>query len=155
MYEITVSFTSDQPGLYEQWLIFDFNMRPVLRQKLRVNVGCREETLRLTPAPEFLQEPSEPSVVRIIEPWNDENVAIMPFHESAEAERALLNEYKLFVKPQMNRTITRENYKESMHMFLYQEEKEEVQLLARYIYLYSSCFYIVIIVFAILDKMFQ
>ncbi|KAI7808056.1 helicase with zinc finger domain 2 [Triplophysa rosa] len=138
VYDIAVSFTSDQPGLYEQWLIFDFNMRPVLRQKLRVNVGkdikvahCCEETSDLTPAPEVLQEPSEPPTVRIIEPWNEENVKIVPFSERAEAERALLNKYKLFVKPQMNRTMTHENYKESMHMFLYQEEKEEGQLLAR------------------------
>lgn len=131
VYEITVSFTSDQPGLYEQWLIFDFNMRPVLRQKLRVNVGRCEETSHLTPALEVLQEPSEPPIVRIIEPWNEENVTIVPFYERAEAERVLLDKYKLFVKPQMNRTITRESYKESMHMFLYHEEKEEVQLLAR------------------------
>lgn len=138
-------------------------MRPVLRQKLKVNVGkdikeahCCEKTPDLTPAPEVLQEPSEQPTVRIIEPWNEENVQIVPFSARAETERALLNKYKLFVKPQMNCTTTRENYKESMHMFLYHEEKEEGQLLARYIYWFVSVFFhILIYMTSILDKMSQ
>lgn len=158
VYEIAVSFTSYQPGLYEQWLIFDFNRRPVIRQKLRVNVGkeikvtyCCEETSDLTQAPEVLQEPSDPPTVRFIDPWNEENVQIVPFSERSEGERALLKKYKLFVKPQMNRTMTHENYKENMHMFLYLEENKEAQLLARYIYWFVSLlFHILVYIIPIL-----
>lgn len=129
MYEIPVSFKSDQPGLYEQWVVFDFNTRPVLRQKLKIRVG-EDECKGTCPAPEVLQE--KPETTRDLEPWNEESLQVIPFVERDDAQRELLNRYPLVKELQSISLINRENYKQSMHNFLYQEEKEEGELLARY-----------------------
>ncbi|KTF83755.1 hypothetical protein cypCar_00027252 [Cyprinus carpio] len=117
-YEIPVSFKSDQPGLYEQWVVFDFNTRPILRQKLKVRVG---EDERKGPEPEFPVERQE--TVSNLEPWNNESLKIIPFVKRDEAERELLNRYQLIEIDQMTSPINHENYKHNMHNFLYQEEK--------------------------------
>ncbi|XP_051986103.1 helicase with zinc finger domain 2-like [Xyrauchen texanus] len=144
-YEIPVSFTSDQPGLYEQWVVFDFDTRPVLQQKLKVRVGEigqevpeSKRTSARTPAPEVLQEmQSESEEARNPMAWNVENMEIIPFGEREQTERELLNKYKLVMKHQLNfqtnavSSINRGNYKDSMHKFLYQEEQIEAELLTR------------------------
>ncbi|XP_052456376.1 helicase with zinc finger domain 2 [Carassius gibelio] len=117
-YEIPVSFKSDQPGLYEQWVVFDFNTRPILRQKLKVRVG--EDECK-GPEPEFPLERQE--TVSNLEPWNKESLEIIPFVKREEAERELLNRYQLISIDQMTSPINHENYKHNMHNFLYQEEK--------------------------------
>ncbi|XP_058635422.1 helicase with zinc finger domain 2-like [Onychostoma macrolepis] len=130
-YEIPVFFKSDHPGLYEQWLVFDFNTRPVLRQKIKVRVGedeCKGTSV-MTPAPEILLEKQE--TARNLEPWNEESLEIIPFFEREEAEKELLNRYKLVKIDQMNSVINHENYKYNMHHFLYREEKVEGELLTR------------------------
>ncbi len=129
-----MSFKSDQPGQYEQWVIFDFNTRPVLRQKIKVRVGEDEckATAVMTPATEILLEKKETE--GNIEPWNEESMEIIPFFERKEAERELINRYKLNIKwNETNSVINHDNYKHSMHHFLYQEEKEEGKLLTRYV----------------------
>ncbi|KAK2889663.1 hypothetical protein Q8A67_015038 [Cirrhinus molitorella] len=126
-YEIPVSFKSDQPGKYEQWVVFDFNTRPVLRQKIKVRVGedeCKGAPITC-PAPEIQETEGN------IEPWNEESVEIIPYFERTEAERELINRYKLITTDQMNNVINRDNYTHSMHNFLYREEKEEGKLLTR------------------------
>ncbi len=114
--------------------MFDFNTRPVLRQKLKVRVGEDEckGTPVTTPAPEILLEKQETE--GNLEPWNEESLEIIPFVERDEAERELINRYKLIKIDQMNSLINHENYKYNMHTFLYQEEKVEGELLTRYIY---------------------
>uniref|UniRef100_A0A9J7XFQ1 Helicase with zinc finger 2a n=1 Tax=Cyprinus carpio carpio TaxID=630221 RepID=A0A9J7XFQ1_CYPCA len=126
-YEIPVSFKSDQPGKYEEWVVFDFNTRPVLRQKIKVRVGEDEcnGTPVTCPAPEVPLEKQESA--RNLEPWNEESMEIIPFFERAEAERELINRYKLIMIDEMNS----DNYKQNMHNFLYREEREEVKLLTR------------------------
>ncbi|XP_059415587.1 helicase with zinc finger domain 2 [Carassius carassius] len=117
-YEIPVSFKSNQPGLYEQWVGFDFNTRPILRQKLKVRVGedeCKGSD------PEFPLEKQE--TVSNLEPWNKESLKIIPFVKREEAERELLNRYQLIFTDQMTSPINHENYKHNMHNVLYQEEK--------------------------------
>ncbi|XP_048054667.1 helicase with zinc finger domain 2 isoform X2 [Megalobrama amblycephala] len=130
-YEIPVSFKSDRPGLYEQWVVFDFNTRPVLRQKLKVRVGDEEctGTSVTCPAAEVPQE--IPETAMNLEPWSEESLEIIPFVERDEAQRELLNTYPLVMKRQSYSLINRENYKQSMHNFLYQEEKLVGELLAR------------------------
>ncbi len=86
----------------------------------------------MTPAPEILLEKQETEAN--IETWNEESMEIIPFFEREEAERELINRYKLNIKwNEMNSVINHENYKHSMHHFLYQEEKEEGKLLTRYV----------------------
>ncbi|XP_058635594.1 helicase with zinc finger domain 2-like [Onychostoma macrolepis] len=130
-YEIPVSFKSEEPGLYEQWVVFDFNTRPVLRQKIKVRVGedeCKGTSVSC-PAPEIPLEKQE--TARNLEPWNEE---IIPFVKREEAEKELLNRYKLIIIDEMNSVINHDNYKHSMHNFLYWEEKVEGELLTRYVH---------------------
>lgn len=131
-------FKSDHPGSYEQWVVFDFNTRPVLRQKIKVRVGEDEckGTRVICQTPEVPLEKQE--YARNLEPWNEESMEIIPFFERAEAERELINRYKLIMIDEMNSVINHDNYKNSMHNFLYQEEKVECELLTRYIHKYIS-----------------
>ncbi len=113
--------------------MFDFNTRPILRQKIKVRVGedeCKGTPVTI-PAPEILLEKQESD--RNLEPWNEESLEIIPFFERKEAERKLINRYKLIMIDEMNSVINHDNYKHSMHNFLYQEEKAEGKLLTRYV----------------------
>ncbi|KAL0191823.1 hypothetical protein M9458_014521, partial [Cirrhinus mrigala] len=119
------SFKSDQPGKYEQWVVFDFNTRPVLRQKIKIRVGedeC-EGTAVTHPAPDIPQKKQETE--GNLELWNEESVEIIPYFKREEAETELINRYKLITTDQTSSVINHENYKHSMHNFLYQEEKVE------------------------------
>ncbi|XP_059426335.1 helicase with zinc finger domain 2-like [Carassius carassius] len=130
-YEVTVFFKTDHPGLYEQWVVFDFNTRPVLRQKIKVRVGeeeCKGSPVTC-PTPDVPIEKQESD--RNLEPWNEESMEIIPFVEREEAERKLLNRYKLIMIDEVNSVINPDNYKHRMHNFLYQEEKVEGELLTR------------------------
>ncbi|XP_052414063.1 helicase with zinc finger domain 2 isoform X2 [Carassius gibelio] len=126
-YEIPVSFKSDQPGKYEQWVVFDFNTRPVLRQKIKVRVG--EDECKGCPTSDVPKEKQESD--GNLEPWNEESMKIIPFFEREEAERELINRYKLIKIDEMNSVINRDNYKHRMHNFLYREEREESTLLKK------------------------
>ncbi|KAJ7999579.1 hypothetical protein DPEC_G00195880 [Dallia pectoralis] len=131
-YDITVSFKSIQPGLYEQWLVLDFDMRPVLRQKLKVTVGQQSS---LNP-----EEPPEDNgiISQNLERWHRGNKVIIPCLDKTEAKEELLNEYK---PPQIsfqykplnddNTPMNRENYKDRMHSFLYSEELAEHKVVSR------------------------
>ncbi|KAJ7999581.1 hypothetical protein DPEC_G00195900 [Dallia pectoralis] len=131
-YDITVSFKSIQPGLYEQWLVLDFDMRPVLRQKLKVTVG-QQSSLNPEEPPEDLG-----IISQNLERWHQWNRVIIPCLDKTEAEEELLNEYK---PPQISfqyeplnvdsTPMNRENYKDRMHSFLYSEELAEHKVVSR------------------------
>lgn len=131
-YDITVSFTSINPGLYEQWLVLDFDMRPVLLRKLRVRVGQLS-----------VDDIEQPTVNRgaafqSLERWHRGNRVIIPCSSRTEEQEELLKEYK---PPQINflykssynnqKPLNNENYKERMHHFLYNEEQAEDQVVSR------------------------
>ncbi|XP_017277217.1 helicase with zinc finger domain 2 [Kryptolebias marmoratus] len=131
-YAITVSFTSVHPGLYEQWLVLDFNMRPVLLKKLRVRVGQQSNN--------DSEQPISNSGARLgsAERWHRGNKVVIPCSSRTEEQEELLKEYK---PPQMNflykssynkqTPLTTNNYKERMHQFLYDEELAEDQIISR------------------------
>ncbi|CAJ1050780.1 helicase with zinc finger domain 2 [Xyrichtys novacula] len=131
-YDVTVSFTSINPGLYEQWLVLDFNMRPVLLKKLRVKVS--QISLEEAEEPAASQEFAFQTAGR----WHRGNMVIIPCSTRTEEQEALLKEYK---PPQMNfqyksssnnqTSLNPENYRERMHKFLYDEEQAEDQIVSR------------------------
>ncbi|XP_034142928.1 helicase with zinc finger domain 2 isoform X1 [Esox lucius] len=131
-YDITVSFESIHPGLYEQWLVLDFDMRPVLLQKLKVKVG-QQPLCDLEEPPEDVGLPSQN-----LERWHQGNRVIILCLDKTEAQEELLNEYKppqisFQYKPcdDSNTPMNHENYKERMHSFLYSEEQAEDQVVSR------------------------
>ncbi|XP_074529198.1 3'-5' exoribonuclease HELZ2-like [Halichoeres trimaculatus] len=131
-YDITVSFTTINPGLYEQWFVLDFNMRPVLLRKLRVRVGQLS-----------LEEADEPAENRVAtcqtaERWHRGNKVIIPCSSRTEEQEELLKEYKppdinFRYKPSYSTQtpLSHDNYRERMHHFLYDEERAEDQIISR------------------------
>lgn len=134
-YEVPVSFTSSCPGVYEQWIVFDFDTRPVLLQKIQVRVGmpssAHQSISEQWPVP---KDPVPPNL-RL---WNRGNRLIVPYFSRPEAEAKLLKEFE---PPSMNHqynklmedcdSINHRNYKERMHSFLYQEEQAEEEIVCR------------------------
>lgn len=131
-YNISVRFTSDVPSLYEQWLVLDFDTRPVLLKKLRVRVG------------QPLSEDIEDSAVNPggschnVERWHRGNRVIVPCVSRTEQQEELLKQYKppqinfLYKSTSNNQTaLNHDNYKARMHHFLYDEEHAEDQVVAR------------------------
>ncbi|KAM7006817.1 3'-5' exoribonuclease HELZ2-like [Tautogolabrus adspersus] len=132
-YDITVSFTSVNPGLYEQWLVLDFGMRPVLLKKFRVRVG-QQLSLDETEDPAVNQR----ATFQTAERWHRGNRVIIPGSSRTEEREELLKEYKppqinfLYKSSRNNQTpLNHENYRERMHHFLYDEERAEDQVLSR------------------------
>lgn len=131
-FNITVSFTCSHPGLYVQWLVLDFDMRPVLVRKLKVRVGLLS-----------FDDDDPPSwnpgaMFQRTERWNRDNRVIIPCSSRTEEQEKLSKEYKL---PQMNSfrkysqtkqpLLNDKNYREWMHQFLYAEEQARSQIVSR------------------------
>lgn len=132
-YQLSVSFLSFRPGVYEQWLVFDFDIRPVLLRKLKVRVGQQFHV-----QPDEAEE-SECAEIFSDERWNRGNRVIVPFFARREEDEQLLSKYK---PPQINlqfnphadhaSPLHRDNYKERAHHFVFREEIAEEELLSRY-----------------------
>ncbi|KAG1934976.1 putative helicase with zinc finger domain [Pimephales promelas] len=131
-YQLSVSFLSFRPGVYEQWLVFDFDLRPVLLRKLKVRVGQQFHV-----QPDEAEE-SECAERLSNERWNRGNRVIVPFSSRKEEDEQLLSKYK---SPQLNlqfnphadhsSPIHRDNYRERAHHFLFREEIAEEKLISR------------------------
>ncbi|XP_037620548.1 helicase with zinc finger domain 2-like [Sebastes umbrosus] len=131
-YDITVSFKSINPGLYDQWLVLDFDMRPVLLKKLRVRVG--------QPSLDDIEQPTLNRGARFqsAERWHRGNRVIIPCSSRTEEQEELLKQYKppqisfVYKSSYNSQTpLNNENYKERMHHFLYTEERAEDQIVSR------------------------
>ncbi|TRY66323.1 hypothetical protein DNTS_024319 [Danionella cerebrum] len=130
-YELSVSFLSFRPGVYEQWLVFDFSIRPVLLRRLKVRVGQEFH------GQHDEMEASETAEMVSDERWNRGNRVIVPFMARKENEQ-LLSKYKppkldLQFNPHAEHSspLDRENYRERAHHFLYMEERAEDNLINR------------------------
>ncbi|XP_051270850.1 helicase with zinc finger domain 2 [Dicentrarchus labrax] len=132
-YDVTVSFTAINPGLYDQWLVLDFDMRPVLLRKLRVRVG------QLPFDDTEDQTVYRGATFQSVERWHRGNRVIIPCSSRKEEQEELLKEYKppqisLLYKSSTAKSQTplnNDNYKERMHHFLYNEERAEDQVVSR------------------------
>lgn len=130
-YDITVTFTSINPGLYEQWLVLDFGMRPMLLKKLRV------KTSHLSLNDNKEHTGGQRSNFKSVERWHRESTVVSPCLPRTEEEEELLKQYNLpqisvLHKSYKSRTpLTNENYKERMHHFLFNEERAEEEIVSR------------------------
>ncbi|XP_067095662.1 3'-5' exoribonuclease HELZ2 [Osmerus mordax] len=131
-YDITVTFKSSNPGLYEQWLVCDLDMRPVLLQKLKVRVGKMSDP-QLMELPESHGHPCQEC-----ERWHGGNREIIPCLYKTDAQEELLKEFKppqmslQFNSPEdISTPMNHLNYKDRMHNFLYNEEHAEDSIVAR------------------------
>ncbi|OPJ84954.1 helicase with zinc finger domain 2 [Patagioenas fasciata monilis] len=116
-------------GVFEQWVVFDFGTRPVLIQKIKVKVG-RRETPQHIPRESF-------RTVNFLR-WDRGNRIIVPSVPRTGEDVDLLAKYKppalaLDYQREGGTTvpITRLNYRERMHSFLFREEEAEQALVAK------------------------
>ncbi|NXD86464.1 HELZ2 Helicase, partial [Halcyon senegalensis] len=128
---VEVCMESCTLGVFEQWVVFDFGKRPVLMQKIRVKVG-RRETPQHVPGS---RESSRPvNFVR----WDRGNRIVIPSVTRTCEDVDLLAKYKppalaLDYRREGGVTvpITRLNYRERMHSFIFREEEAEQALVAK------------------------
>uniref|UniRef100_A0A7M4EGY0 Helicase with zinc finger 2 n=1 Tax=Crocodylus porosus TaxID=8502 RepID=A0A7M4EGY0_CROPO len=118
-------------GVYDQWVVFDFGTRPVLVRKIQAKIGCRE-TPRHVPA-----LPGASCLVDF-ERWHSGNRVIVPCVQRTGDSLDLLAKYKapalsLGFQPggAAPVPITRLNYRERMHDFLFREEEAEQNLITK------------------------
>ncbi|NXK92539.1 HELZ2 Helicase, partial [Formicarius rufipectus] len=128
---VEVSMECCTLGVFEQWVVFDFGQRPVLMKKIKVTVGQRE-TLRHVPSNRESTRPVD------FEQWDRGNRIIVPSMPRTAEDVALLAKYKppaLALDYQSEGgamvPITRLNYRERMHSFLFREEEAEQALIAK------------------------
>ncbi|KAM6147767.1 3'-5' exoribonuclease HELZ2 isoform 2-T2 [Erethizon dorsatum] len=129
-FQVGVRVQTTSFGTFEQWVVFDFGRRPVLLRKLGLQLGqahCSELCRR--PAPGRPEE---------LERWHTGNRHVVPCVEQTAEQAALMAKYKmptlalkvghssLVLEP-----ISRANYRQSMHHFLYEEEAARQQLVAK------------------------
>ncbi|XP_073463467.1 3'-5' exoribonuclease HELZ2 [Aquarana catesbeiana] len=133
-YKVEVSAECSVFGVFEKWLTMDFGIRPILLQKIFVQVGCQEEIPSdLEKSPEQDNSPLTSS-----ERWIPGKQLWIPCKERAHEEEKLLNMYK---PPSMNpsyggrtakqQALTVENYREVMHIKVLQEEAAREEIIAR------------------------
>uniref|UniRef100_A0A669PFN7 Helicase with zinc finger 2 n=1 Tax=Phasianus colchicus TaxID=9054 RepID=A0A669PFN7_PHACC len=118
-------------GVFEQWVVFDFGSRPVLMRKLKVRVGRRE-------APQHIPTGRRSGRTVNFVRWNRGNRIIVPSVVRTSEDMDLLAKYKpaaLSLESQReggaSAVITRINYRERMHSFLFREEEAEQALIAK------------------------
>ncbi|NWQ88201.1 HELZ2 Helicase, partial [Burhinus bistriatus] len=118
-------------GIFEQWVVFDFGRRPVLIQKIKVKVGRRD-------TPQHVPSSRESSRPVNFMRWNRGNRIIVPSVPKTSEDVDLLAKYKppalaLDYQREGGETIpiTRLNYRERMHSFLFREEEAEQALIAK------------------------
>lgn len=128
---VEVSMECCTLGIFEQWVVFDFGKRPVLMQKIKVKVGRRETPLHVPST----RESSRP--VNFMR-WDRGNRIIVPSMPKTGEDVDLLAKYKppaLALDCQSESSavvpITRLNYRERMHSFLFREEEAEQALIAK------------------------
>lgn len=117
-------------GSFEQWAVFDFGRRPVLLQKLKLQLGQTHSLgLNGKPAPSHPQE---------LECWHTGNRHVVLEVDWTPEQEALMAKYKLpSLALEFNQnvpvwgTISRSNYRQRMHKFLYEEEAAQQQLVAK------------------------
>ncbi|XP_071429110.1 3'-5' exoribonuclease HELZ2 [Pithys albifrons albifrons] len=128
---VEVSMECCTLGVFEQWVVFDFGKRPVLMKKLKVKVGRRE-------TPQHVPRSRESVRPVNFERWDRGNRIIVPSMPRTDEDVDLMAKYKppaLALDCQREGDaavpITRVNYRERMHSFLFREEEAEQALIAK------------------------
>ncbi|XP_072270422.1 3'-5' exoribonuclease HELZ2 [Pyxicephalus adspersus] len=133
-YKIEVHAEFSVFGVFEKWLTLDFGIRPVLLQKIFVQVGgLGENHSHWEGVPEQHGSP-----VKSSERWNPGKQLCFPCKERTQEEEKLLDMYK---PPSLNpsyggrtterQALTGESYREVMHIRLLQEEAAREEVIAR------------------------
>ncbi|KAM9296553.1 3'-5' exoribonuclease HELZ2 [Gastrophryne carolinensis] len=133
-YKVEVCAECSVFGVFEQWLTLDFGIRPVLLQKIFVQVGHQEY---VSVHPQGTPE-QDGDWMGSSERWSPGKKLVVPCKERTQEEKKLLDLYK---PPSMNpsycgrtserQTLTAQNYRKMIHMRLLQEEAATEDILSR------------------------
>ena len=118
IYHVNVTFESHMLGSFKQWIVFDFDKKPVVIRKLSVSIGG--ENIPVTPT-------TTPPL------WDSANSRLIRYPRLVKAEEDLEAQYKLsqFTPDMEEVKLSSSNYKHFMHHALRLEEKENMEKLAR------------------------
>ncbi|XP_036041402.1 helicase with zinc finger domain 2 isoform X2 [Onychomys torridus] len=129
-FQVGVHVQAASFGSFEQWVVFDFGHRPVLLQKLKLQLG-QAHSLELDgkPAPRHPQE---------LDCWHTGNRHVVLEVDWTPEQEALMAKYKVpSLALEFSHSglvwgpISRTNYRQRMHKFLYEEEAAQQQLVAK------------------------
>ncbi|XP_035199444.1 helicase with zinc finger domain 2 isoform X2 [Oxyura jamaicensis] len=130
---VEVSMECCTLGVFEQWVVFDFGSRPVLLRKIKVKVGRRDAPQHV-PATSSREDGRAANFVR----WDRGNRIIVRSMPRTSEDVDLLAKYKPAAlsldyrrEGGVNAAVTRLNYRERMHSFLFCEEEAEQALIAK------------------------
>ena len=126
-YNIGVNFTTRMLGRYEQWIVFDFGVKPIVFHKLAVRVGSQldggDDTLM--------------SDINKVQTWDASNCKIVRYNRyQSRLERNLESRYRLTDLQKESGILNSENYKHFMHEMLKAEERERTDQLKRYVLIF-------------------
>lgn len=128
-FQVGVRVQAASFGSFEQWVVFDFGRRPVLLQKLKLQLGQAHSLGQLhgKPAPSHPQE---------LDCWHTGNRHVVREVDWTPEQEALMAKYKLPSQAPEDSglvwgPISRWNYRQRMHRFLYEEETARQQLVAK------------------------
>ncbi|XP_041473482.1 probable helicase with zinc finger domain isoform X3 [Lytechinus variegatus] len=125
IYRVKIQFTSQIFGTFRQSVVFDFGTEPVLMKRISVDsVSAMDQ--------KELEEVRE-SMMCVTERWDGTNKTVVnfspPIQMGTEEDKGLLSFYipphsteELFKRSVLEKTITKNNYKNRMHDLLYIEE---------------------------------
>ncbi|XP_012972127.1 helicase with zinc finger domain 2 isoform X2 [Mesocricetus auratus] len=129
-FQVGVRVQAASFGSFEQWVVFDFGHRPVLLQKLKLQLGqSHSPGLSAKPASSHSQE---------LECWHTGNRRVVREVDWTPEQEALMAKYKVpSLALEFSHSgvvwgpISRANYRQRMHKFLYEEEAAQQQLVAK------------------------
>ncbi|XP_053571921.1 helicase with zinc finger domain 2 [Bombina bombina] len=119
-------------GVFEQWLILDFGIRPVLVQKIFLQVGGPDNVA----SPQNEPSEGESSQIPSTDHWYSGKYLIIPCVIKTEEEEHLMSLYKPPTPKQQHLSafkchLTVQNYRQQMHMALLQEEAARENVISR------------------------
>ncbi|XP_045385326.1 helicase with zinc finger domain 2 isoform X3 [Lemur catta] len=129
-FQVGVRVQTTSFGTFKQWVVFDFGRRPVLLQKLELQLGqVHSPELRGRTVPGHSEE---------LERWHAGNRHVVPGVEQTAEQTALLAKYKVPAQAlELTRSspasgpLSRTNYRQRMQQFLYEEEAAQQRLVAK------------------------
>lgn len=128
VYHVKLKFSGGMFGSFQQWILFDFGVEPVLCRKVTVEVGTQSVHEKLRNLREQLR----------FDRWSSQNRQIIPHETMDETEEKLVAKYKeptsadtVVTGTTVSTELNQYNYKPKMHTMLELEEITRHQIISR------------------------
>ena len=134
IYRVKIQFTSQIFGTFRQSVVFDFGTEPALMRRISVDSVSSTDQKELEEARE--------TMMCITDRWDGTNKTVVEFSPprsfGSEEDKGLLTFYvpphsteELFKRSVLEKTLTKNNYKNRMHDLLYIEETARFKDISR------------------------